>query len=230
MGSTRFPNKVMQPISGVPMIELLLGRLAKARQVDQIVLATTEDPRNLPLAEHVRQLGYPFIRGAKMMCWTAITRQPGLSEAEVLCGLRAIVRWLTRNSLMRSSMPLALAAADFATNTMPPTLPDGLDVAVFTFAALAEAWENAKRPFEREHVTPYMRESDHVKKISVPQKEDFSAERWTVDEPEDFEVIKNVFAHFSPRRDFGWLEVLQLRRDQPDLFAANRHLIRNEGA
>src|SRR5665647_1831830 len=58
MGSIRFPNKVMQPISGVSMIELLLCRLAKAQQIDQIVLATTEDPRNVTLVEHVRKLGY----------------------------------------------------------------------------------------------------------------------------------------------------------------------------
>ena len=49
MGSTRFPNKVMRAINGVPMIELLLQRLAKAKRIDQIILATSDDPRNLTL-------------------------------------------------------------------------------------------------------------------------------------------------------------------------------------
>lgn len=230
MGSTRFPNKVMQSISGIPMIELLLGRLAKAQQIDQIVLATTEDPRNVPLVEHVRQLGYTVYQGSENDVLDRYYQAALLSKAEVIVRITGDCPLVDPELVDEVINAFCLATADFATNTMPPTLPDGLDVAVFTFAALAEAWENAKRPFEREHVTPYMRESDHVKKISVSQKEDFSAERWTVDEPEDFEVIKNVFGHFSPRRDFGWLEVLQLRRDQPELFAANRHLIRNEGA
>ena len=230
MGSTRFPNKVMQPISGVPMIELLLCRLAKAQQIDQIVLATTEDPRNVTLVEHVRKMGYAVYQGSENDVLDRYYQAALLNKAEVIVRITGDCPLIDPKIVDEVIIAFHQAAADYATNAMPPTLPDGLDVGVFTFAALAEAWENAKRPFEREHVTPYMRESDHLKKINVPHKEDFSAERWTVDEPEDFEVIKNVFEHFHPRRDFGWLEVLQLHRDHPELFAANQHLIRNEGA
>jgi len=56
MGSVRFPNKVMRPICGTPMIGLLLQRLSGARRVDQIVLATSADPRNDPLDDYVRTL------------------------------------------------------------------------------------------------------------------------------------------------------------------------------
>ncbi len=57
MGSTRLPNKVMKPIGGVPMIELLLARLAKSKHIDQTVLATSTDERNTPLVVHVQKLG-----------------------------------------------------------------------------------------------------------------------------------------------------------------------------
>ncbi len=65
MGSTRLPNKVMKPIGDVPMIELLLARLAKSKEIDQIVLATSTDERNTPLVEHVQTLGYTCIRGSE---------------------------------------------------------------------------------------------------------------------------------------------------------------------
>src|SRR5438067_3392760 len=65
MGSTRFPNKVMRPICGTPMIGLLLERLARAKRIDQIVLATSEDRRNEPLAQYVRKLGYVVYRGSE---------------------------------------------------------------------------------------------------------------------------------------------------------------------
>src|SRR5205823_5560994 len=65
MGSTRLPNKVMRPIGGKPMIELLLSRLAKAKRIDQILLATSADPRNQPLADHVRSLGYEVFQGSE---------------------------------------------------------------------------------------------------------------------------------------------------------------------
>ncbi len=65
MGSTRFPNKVMRPIIGKPMIELLLYRLSLAQNIDQIVLATSDHPCNQPLVTHVQQLGYPVYQGSE---------------------------------------------------------------------------------------------------------------------------------------------------------------------
>jgi glutamate-1-semialdehyde 2,1-aminomutase len=121
------------------------------------------------------------------------------------------------------------AGVDYASNTDPPTFPDGLDIEVFSFGALQAAWGDATRFHEREHVTPYIRESGHFRALKIRHRTNLSAERWTVDEPEDFEVIKAVFEHFHPRRDFGWEEVLLLLAAEPRLFSANRHLIRNEG-
>ena len=65
MGSTRLPKKVMKPINGVPMIELLLSRLSKSRRIDEIVLATSVDRRNGPLVEHVLSLGYACEQGSE---------------------------------------------------------------------------------------------------------------------------------------------------------------------
>ena len=65
MGSTRFPNKVMRTICGTPMVGLLLARLKNSNLVDQIILATSEDPRNDPLAKYVRDLEYTVFRGSE---------------------------------------------------------------------------------------------------------------------------------------------------------------------
>ena len=65
MGSTRLPNKVMKKIGGLPMIELLLARLSRAKEVDQIVVATSIDEKNKPLAAHVEKLGYLCVRGSE---------------------------------------------------------------------------------------------------------------------------------------------------------------------
>ncbi|MBI5485469.1 MAG: aminotransferase class III-fold pyridoxal phosphate-dependent enzyme, partial [Deltaproteobacteria bacterium] len=108
--------------------------------------------------------------------------------------------------------------------------PDGLDTEVFSFRALETAAHQAAKPFEREHVTPFIRESGLFKVGNLAHDEDCSGERWTVDEIADFEVVEAVFNYFQPRTDFTWLEVLALRRSRPELFAANQHLIRNEGS
>ncbi len=230
VGSQRFPDKVMKSIGGTPLIEVLLLRLARAKQIDEIVLATSQERKNGPLAEHVQQLGHMVYRGSEN---DVLDRY---YHAAKLAGANIVVRITGDCPLVDPELVDSVVGAfragdvDYATNTDPPTYPDGLDVEVFSFVALEAAWREAKRPYEREHVTPYLRESGKFRTLRLRHGEDLSAERWTVDEPVDFAVVDAVFGYFHPRTDFGWPEVLELRRARPELFAANRHLIRNEGA
>ena len=230
MGSTRFPSKVMRPITGVPMIELLLRRLAKAKRISQTILATSDDPRNQPLVDHVRSLGYEVFQGSEndvldRFCQAARAHQP-----------EAVVRITGDCPLIDPDLVDQVIAAyeaqgvDYLSNILPPSYPDGLDVEVFSFRALEQAGRQATKPDDREHVTPFLRESSLFKTGNLVYERDCSRERWTVDEAVDFEVVAAVFSHFHPRIDFGWLEVMALRQTQPALFLANQHLIRNEGA
>jgi glutamate-1-semialdehyde 2,1-aminomutase len=230
MGSTRLPNKVMRPIGGVPMIELLIRRLAGSKRLDRIVLATSEDGINTPLADHVRALGYDVFQGSEQDVLDRFYRAAAPHTPD------AVVRITGDCPLMDPVLVDEVIAAfqaqgvDYACNVVPPTYPDGLDIEVFSFAALERAAREATRPFDREHVTPYIRESGLFSVANVAHTTDLSAERWTVDEHEDLAVVKEVFRHFRPRIDFGWQEVLALGESCPEVFAANRHLVRNEGA
>ena len=229
MGSTRFPAKVMRQVCGTPMIGLLLERLAAAQQVDQIVLATSSNARNEPLAEYVRGLGYEVYQGSED---DVLDRY---YQAAKLAGADRVVRITGDCPLVDAPLvdaviaKLADSGADYASNVSPPMFPDGLDIEVFSFKSLESAWTQAKATPEREHVTPFIRDSGQFSQVNVPGDGDHSGLRWTVDEPEDFEVVRHVFEHFHPRRDFGWLEVLALRDEHPEWFMANQHLIRNEG-
>ena len=230
MGSTRFPNKVMKKINGIPLIELLLIRLSQAKYVDKIILATSEHPQNFPMVEHVKQLGYPVYQGSEndvleRYYQSALTFSP--DTVVRITGDCPLIDPQVVDSVIAE---FEKSHADYASNVSPPSYPDGLDTEVFTFAALERARKEANQSREREHVTPYIRESGLFRMVNIGNISDCSNERWTVDEPEDFEVIKNIFEHFHPRLDFSWLEVMSLRHSQPQLFTANRHLIRNEGS
>lgn len=230
MGSTRFPNKVLRPVDGVPLIELLLARLARAKHVDQIVVATPKDKRNDALAEHVGKLGYPVYRGSESdvldrYYQAAIPQKP--NTVVRITGDCPLVDPQLVDTIIAE---FETSGVDYVSNTIEPTFPDGLDVEVFSYAALERAWKEAREPFEREHVTPYIKSSGKFRTRNVVHSQDCSAERWTVDEPQDLAVVQRIFEHYAPRRDFGWLEILALRHAHPDWFAANRHLIRNEGS
>ena len=230
MGSTRLPNKVMMPINGVPMIELLLSRLARSKTIDQIIVATSVSARNVPLVEHIRGLDYfceqgsendvleRFFLAAKKFHADIVVRITGdcpLVDPQLVDDL--VEQFKTKN-------------VDYLSNTLSPTYPDGLDVEVFTFNALKQANEETNSPYDREHVTPYLIKSSKIKSAGIQYSQDLSALRWTVDEQEDFVVIEKVFQHFQPRLDFTWAEVLRLQAELPELFNSNQHLVRNEGS
>lgn len=230
MGSTRLPNKVMKQIADVPMIELLLTRLAKSNQIDQIVLATSTNENNTPLVEHVQKLGYTCVRGSESDVLDRYLIAARLAQADI------VVR-ITGDCPLIDPVLVDLVIAQFKakdveyiSNAAPATFPDGLDTEVFTMQALERTWRESQEQHDREHVTPYMRRLGLFKTDIMLNAEDLSGLRWTVDEPADFDVVSQVFAHFAPDIHFSWTQVLELQRKRHEIFSANHDIIRNEGA
>ena len=230
MGSTRFPNKVMRPIKGVPMIELLIRRLSLCRRLDRIVLATSQAPVNTPLAEHVRGMGFDVYQGSENDVLDRYYQAAMPYRPDAVLRITGDCPLIDPELVDLVVAEYEAQGVEYLSNVLPPTYPDGLDAEIFSFRALETAARQATKHAEREHVTPYIRESGLFRVGNIAQEQDLSGERWTVDEPADFEVVAAVFNHFYPRIDFGWRDVVDLLRARPELFQANRHLIRNEGA
>ena len=230
MGSTRLPNKVLKKIGDKTLIEILLERLSLAKNIDKIILATSTNKENDILENHVKKLGYSVFRG---------------SENDVLSRYYHASVQYSPKSVMRITGDCPLIdpnvvdniinlfwkeSVDYVSNIDPPTFPDGLDTEIFSFNALKKAHEIAVTSFEREHVTPIMREKDIFSRSNLNNDVDYSIERWTVDDPEDFEVVKSVVKFFAPNLDFSWTEILKLKKLHPEKFEANRSTTRNEGS
>ena len=230
MGSTRFPGKVMRPIAGTPMIGLLLGRLAKARSIDQIVLATSSDARNDTLAEYARSLGHVVVRGDEEDVLDRFYRAASQVRADAVVRITGDCPLVDPGLVDAVIDDFKTAGVDYGSNVEPPTFPDGLDVEVFTFAALEAAHRDATEKPQREHVTSFLRESAAFTRVNHAADIDRSDQRWTVDEPEDFAVIERIFRYFHPRNDFSWREVVSLREKEARIFEPNQHLSRNQGA
>jgi glutamate-1-semialdehyde 2,1-aminomutase len=230
MGSTRFPGKVMTQICGMPMIELLLARLKGASLIDQIVLATSKDASNDLLVEHVEKIGYTVFRGDEDDVLDRHYQAAKKERADLVVRITGDCPLVDPAIVDKVIAQLKEEGVDYASNINPPTFPDGLDTEVFTFQALEIAWNEASTLKEREHVTPFIRESGQFSCLNITCDTDYSGERWTVDEPDDFEVVRKIFEYFNPRNNFSWLEVLDLCKKKPEQFMANRHIDRNEGS
>jgi glutamate-1-semialdehyde 2,1-aminomutase len=230
MGSTRLPNKVMKPIGGDPMIEVLLARLARSKEVDEMMVATSVDPRNQPLVDHVNFLGYKCYRGSENDVLDRYIQAAKSVNADVVVRVTGDCPLVDPGLVDEVIRRFKSINVSYFSNVSPPTFPDGLDIEVFTLAALEKAAEETSKAYDHEHVTTYLRESGRFTQAGVQHSEDLSGLRWTVDEPEDHEVVSKVFAQFAPDIHFTWQQVLQLQRTKPEIFYSNLNLIRNEGS
>ena len=136
MGSTRLPNKVMKPIGGIPMIELLLARLSKSALIDQIVLATSIDPRNDTLVGHVEKLGYACVRGSENDVLNRYFLAAQQVNAEIVIRITGDCPMVDPVLVDHAIKTFQSSHVDYLSNAVPATFPDGLDIEVFTFSAL----------------------------------------------------------------------------------------------
>ena len=229
MGSTRLPNKVMRRIAGIPMIELLLNRLAKSSEIHQVILATSTDSSNLPLVNHVMRLGYEVVRGEEADVLQRFAQAAQVHHADVVVRITGDCPLVDPDLVDRCVKEFLKADVDYFSNVDPPSFPDGLDIEVFKTSALLQAEKETTKAFDREHVTSYLRTSGRFKKSAMQHNVDLSQMRWTVDELVDFQVVEAIFKHFSPRTDFSWEEVLDVYAKNPQIFLANQLIKRNEG-
>jgi len=230
MGSTRLPGKVLKSIVGKPMIELLLTRLSQSTELDEIVLATSEEKQNDQLQSVVESLGYRCIRGSEKDVLNRFYKSAKCVGADVIVRITGDCPLVDAALVDQCIQGYRGANVDYFSNVSPATYPDGLDVEVMSFESIERAKNETDSEFDREHVTPYIRNSDSFSKSSMRYIEDLSNQRWSVDEPEDLTVVTNVFRHFSPDILFDWMQVLELKKIQPALFAENKLIKNNEGA
>jgi glutamate-1-semialdehyde 2,1-aminomutase len=230
LGSTRLPRKVLKPIGANSLIGVLLKRLSRSKEIDQVIVATSATPLNDPLEAEVRSLGFECFRGDENDVLDRYFQAATATGADVVVRITGDCPLIDPRLVDEVLCHFKATKADYTSNTAPPTFPDGLDTEVFTYAALARAAKEATETYDREHVTPYLRRSEGFESSALKGEDDFSALRWTVDELADYEVVSRVFEHFAPDIHFGWQQVLDLKRTHPDIFAANHSIERNEGA
>ena len=230
VGSTRLPNKVMKVIQGKPMIELLLKRLDRAREVDQIVVATSLDKRNQALIDCVQRLGYACEQGSENDVLDRYIQAARTHGADIVVRITGDCPLIDPQMIDECVRRFKALQVDYFCNNYPPTYPDGLDIEVCDFKSLEQASQETSEAFDREHVTPYLRNSKKFSTDVMRHSQDLSALRWTVDELVDFDVVSKIFDWFAPDIYFSWEQVLKLQSERPQLFAANQTIERNEGA
>ncbi len=194
MSSARLPGKVLADISGEPMIIRQLERVAMARKVGQIIVATSTDPSDDLLVEKLTRYGVAYFRGNLGNVASRFSDIIQLYRPKTVVRLTADCPLADPEVIDLVVEKHAQAKVDYTSNTVRRTFPRGLDVEVFNSNAFQILVQSGLSPEEEEHVTTGFMRSDRSFLVhSVEQSGDFSSHRWTVDYPEDLEFVREVY-------------------------------------
>ena len=230
MGSSRFPGKVLEDLSGHPVLWQVVNRVRKARSLDKVVVATTAETVDDPIARFCEQEGIGCFRGSEPDVLDRFYRAARENAADVVVRITADCPLIDPAVIDKVVARYERGDCDYASNALRYTYPDGLDTEVFSFAALERAWHEARKSSEREHVTPYLR-TGAFRTANVESETPVSPVqyRWTVDHPRDLQFVRKVYEAFSANGEFGFREVFDLLKERPDLATIQAETITNEG-
>jgi len=228
MGSGRLPGKVMKEVCDKTLIEHLIIRLRRVKQSDQIVIATTTKEQDDQIVDLCKRLGVSFYRGSgedvlsryyeaalqyKGDLIVRVTSDCPLIDPDIID--KAITFYIEN-----------YGEIDYVSNCLNRTYPKGMDVEVFPFLILKEAYEEAKKENEREHVTPFIRFNTMRYRLhNIEHSVDLSHYRWTVDTQEDLDLITRIFRSiYHEKPDFTMRDILLVMDENPEWIHVNDHI------
>ncbi len=208
-----------------------IERVQRSRRIDHLLVATSTEPSDDAIESLCRGSGVECFRGSLTDVLDRFYRAASLHDPEHVVRLTGDCP-LCDPAIIDNVIEFHVAGDfDYTSNTIQPTFPDGLDVEVFRFRCLQQAWQEAKLLSQREHVTPFIcQQPERFKVGNFTNQTDMSYLRWTVDEPVDFELVTRIYEALYPANaDFAFGDVLALLERVPELKSLNKAFMRNEG-
>ena len=227
LGSTRLPSKVLKDLSGKPVLYHVLQRIKKTKLVDNIVIATTDLDSDEPLIEYLRENKIDYYRGSSEDVLSRYYESALQYKADIIIRITSdcpLIDPIVIDEII--NIYLENNNYDYVSNTLMRSFPRGLDVELFTFDSLKKSFLKAEQKWEREHVTPYIYTNrDLFNVYNFANKTDQSFFRWTLDTPEDYQLIKEIYdSLYNEGKIFTTEEVISLFRNRPELIDINKHI------
>ena len=229
--STRLPRKVLQDLEGKPVLQRVIERAQRSCKMDEVLVVTSIEREDLAIQELCAQLGVRVFAGSEEDVLDRYYQLAKLVQPQYIVRITAdcpFYDWTVLDDAVETMEEKSDYLSDFG-----ETLPDGLDVEIFRFSALKDAWQNARMQSEREHLTQYIRNNPQrfvLQNYANPLGSQGHL-RWTLDEPEDYRMIQAVYRHFlaQGREDFLQGDILAYLGEHEEVQRMNSAFARNEG-
>lgn len=236
MSSTRLPGKVLKTVNKIPLLKYQCDRLAKSEKINHLIIATSTDELDDEIDEFAQKNKIACFRGSLddvleryYLCAKEFKLDSNLTTLNIIriTGDCPIIDSKLVDKVINY---YETNICSYASNTIIPTFPDGMDIEIFNYQALELAFNEATLNSDREHVTTYIKKNDKFTKLNFESKYDFSHLRFTVDVLSDFELIRVLIkALYRINPDFSYLDAISYMTKNPNLFSINSNVQRDEG-
>lgn len=229
MGSSRFPGKMMADICGKPALVRVVDRLKACQNLDGIILATTADPKDDPLAQCAEQQGIACHRGSEDDVLQRVVDAQKQMNSDITVEVTGDCLMLDIDVIDQGVTMFLENDCDILSNAAKTSYPQGADVQVFRTEDLNWVAENITDEAVREHVSLYFYENPDKYRIihlMAPARLRAPDQRTQLDYYEDLDFICAVYRELEPIHgpvNFGAREILQLMRDKPEIQKINAH-------
>jgi spore coat polysaccharide biosynthesis protein SpsF len=232
MTSTRLPGKILLPILGKPMLELLIERLKRSKYLDTIVVATTCNPSDDPIEQLANRLSVGCFRGSEDDVLDRVLRAAHTYEADVIVEITGDCPLIDPHIVDTVIRAYQIKNVDYVSNILKQTYPRGLETQVFSTTVLEKVALLTQDPVDHEHVSLYIYEHPKIfslYNVESALSEKDSAIRLTVDTREDFRLITAIYEHFYPTNpEFTLDDVVILLEKRKDLRDLNQNILQKK--
>lgn len=230
MTSSRLPGKVLLPAAGEPMLAHLLRRLRAVPSIDAIVIATTTNASDQPIVDFAHSAGIACFRGSEDDVLARVIGAGEAAGAEVLVEITGDCPVIDPDLIEQTIRMFFHHDADYVSNSLVRSYPDGMDTQVMRFAALKASAAMTDDALDREHVSRFIclhpEQFSQVHLVAPPSL------HWpelglTLDEASDYQLLKTLIETLSPENPlFGCHDMIRALRQHPEWVDINRAVVR----
>lgn len=228
MTSTRLPGKIMRPVLGKPLLELLVERIKRAQGVDEVVIATTTNADDDQVESLTQRLGIGCFRGSEHDVLDRVLRAAHAFDADLIVEITGDCPLIDFQVIDKLLEVYHANDYDYVANVLRRTYPRGLDTQVFATSVLDEVARLTDDPVDHEHVSLYIYEHPErfeLHNVESGLPEEYWDLRLTVDTPDDFELIRRIYEELYPSNPAFTIEdIVKLFQRQPELRSINEHI------
>lgn len=233
--STRLPGKILKELpysNGTTCLEQVIRRLKKSKKLNDIIIATTKDAQDDQIINIAKKEDVKYFRGSKENVLSRYYFAAKKNNIDLIVRITSDCPCIDAQIVDVVISEHLKTNVDYTSNSLIRTYPHGFDVEVFNFNALEEAYKNAKKDYEREHVTPYIKRNPQKFKINIVKapKELYAPDiRITLDTEEDYALLCAVYDYlYSKNKYFNAYDIVNLFNEKSWLKLINKKIIQKK--